>query len=41
MEDSLITREKDGLRKTIGKTLKRDINVNDLNINIMIYNRVL
>ena len=41
MEGSLIIRGRDRPRKTIDKTLKRDININNLNINIMIYNRAL
>ena len=40
MESSLITRDKGRHRKTIGKTIIRDLNINGLNKNI-IYDRAL
>ena len=40
MEGSLIARGRGRPRKTIGETIKRDLNVNDLNVN-MIYDRTL
>ena len=40
MKGSLVTRGRGRPRKTIGETVKRDLNVNDLSIN-MIYDRAL
>ena len=40
MESSLIVRGRGRPRKTIGETIKRDLNFNDLNVN-MIYDRTL
>ena len=40
MEDSLIPRDRGTPRKTIGKTIKRELNFNGLNVNT-IYDRTL
>ena len=40
MEGSLVTKGRGRPRKTVGETVKRDLNINGLNIN-MIYYRAL